>query len=215
MNQLQINKSQIQKELDLEFKNIIKDYNKSYVSHKILDLSLKDLDKLILSLDKAILDFHSFKIKEVNKILKDLWISSYKGNDIDFIELKSESLSNKTYSYRINQIKNNVELEMRGRCSAGQKMLASILVRLALSQTFGINFNYLALDEPTTNLDKENIESLGNSLLKIIKESKIQLIVITHDEEFVSILGRESGEYFYRLSRNERGDSVIHRHSVY
>lgn len=56
------------------------------------------------------------------------------------------------------------ELEMRGRCSAGQKVLACLLIRLALAETFCINCGILALDEPTTNLDAENARSLAEAL---------------------------------------------------
>jgi hypothetical protein len=44
-------------------------------------------------------------------------------------------------------IKNDVELDMRGRCSAGQKVLASIIIRLALAESFGQGCGVLALDE--------------------------------------------------------------------
>jgi DNA repair protein RAD50 len=49
-----------------------------------------------------------------------------------------------------------VELDMRGRCSAGQKVLASLIIRLALAENFCLNCGILALDEPTTNLDAAN-----------------------------------------------------------
>jgi DNA repair protein RAD50 len=61
-------------------------------------------------------------------------------------------------------VKDQTEMDMRGRCSAGQKVLASIIIRLALSESFGFNCGILALDEPTTNLDKDNIEALASSL---------------------------------------------------
>jgi DNA repair protein RAD50 len=57
-------------------------------------------------------------------------------------------------------------MEMRGRCSAGQKVLASLIIRLALAETFCLNCGILTLDEPTTNLDHENIESLARSLVR-------------------------------------------------
>ena len=44
-------------------------------------------------------------------------------------------------------VKNNVELDMRGRCSAGQKVLASIIIRLALAESFGQGCGVMALDE--------------------------------------------------------------------
>lgn len=59
---------------------------------------------------------------------------------------------------------NGNELNMRGRCSAGQKVLASIIIRLALAETFGVNCGIFTLDEPTTNLDQANIESLAHAL---------------------------------------------------
>ena len=58
-------------------------------------------------------------------------------------------------------VEGDTALDMRGRCSAGQKVLASIIIRLALAETFCINCGLLALDEPTTNLDKDNIEGLA------------------------------------------------------
>lgn len=61
-------------------------------------------------------------------------------------------------------MKDSVEMDMRGRCSAGQKVLASIIIRLALAESFGTNCGILALDEPTTNLDRDNIHSLAIAL---------------------------------------------------
>ncbi|KAF9763729.1 DNA repair protein RAD50 [Nosema granulosis] len=211
INQLNISLSQFSKDLKKDYSSVEKEYNTCYLQHRLLDYSLKDLDSCICSLDRAILDFHSQKIQDVNRLLKDLWVSCYKGNDIDYIELKAESLPNKTYSYRISQIKNGVELEMRGRCSAGQKMLASILVRLALANSF--HASVLALDEPTTNLDRDNIESLALALVKIVREKGLcHLIVITHDEDFVNLLSRECCEGgYYRLKRDDNGNSQICR----
>ena len=105
--------------------------------------------------------------------------------------------------------KGNAELDMRGRCSAGQKVLAALVIRLALAETFCLNCGILALDEPTTNLDVENIKSLCNALKEIITQRKrqknFQLIIITHDEDFMSELARVDGicDTHYRVSKNE------------
>lgn len=45
-----------------------------------------------------------------------------------------------------------------------RKVLASILIRMALAETFCINCGIMTLDEPTTNMDRANIESLAKSL---------------------------------------------------
>lgn len=209
----------LKNELHKDHSTTVAEYNKCFIENRVLEISLSDMEKCIQALDKAIVDFHSSKVEEVNSILKDLWIGTYKGNDIDWIEIKAESSGQKTYSYKVVLVKNGVELDMRGRSSAGQKMIASILIRLALAESFATGCNILALDEPTTNLDRENMESLVLTLSRVISKHKedrnFQLIVITHDEDFVQLLSRDSLEYFYRLSRNENGDSKIVRHAVY
>ena len=110
--------------------------------------------------------YHSIKMQEINKIVRELWIKTYRGQDIDGIEIRSEDEQNasRSYNYRVVMIKGETALDMRGRCSAGQKVLASIIIRLALAETFGLQCGILALDEPTTNLDRDNIESLAESL---------------------------------------------------
>lgn len=80
-----------------------------------------------------------------------------------------------------------------GRCSTGQKAIACIVIRLALSQAFCTNkgaCRVFALDEPTTSLDRKTIKSFCHSIFKIIdvfKESgcPIQLLIITHDQDFL------------------------------
>ena len=146
--------------------------------------------------------------------------------------------------------KDQVEMDMRGRCSAGQKMLASIIIRLALSDSFGQNCGILALDEPTNALDTENIDALAASLVEYVRShpqmahslthrgsiinerkthSNFQLIIITHDENFLRKLGQSDVmEYYWwvvilspqaitytsicrRVSRDSRQKSVIER----
>ena len=71
--------------------------------------------------------------------------------------------------FQVVMIKGSTALDMRGRCSAGQKVLACIIIRLALAETFCLHSGMLALDEPTTNLDKENVDGLAQSLSDIIR----------------------------------------------
>ena len=75
-------------------------------------------------------------------------------------------------------------------------MLASLVVRLALAETFCHNCGVLALDEPTSNLDGRNIQGFTEALGRIVndrkqaKNSGFQLIVISHDNEFIDNLAR-------------------------
>ena len=99
----------------------------------------------------AILAFHEHKMQEINDTLAGLWTKCYQGTDIDTIKISAdaEGGARKNYSYRVVMLKDKVEMDMRGRCSAGQKVLACILIRLALAESFGTQCGFLALDEPT------------------------------------------------------------------
>ena len=91
-------------------------------------------------------------------------------------------------------VQGSVELELRGRCSAGQKVLASLIIRLALAESFCATCGILALDEPTTNLDRHNVDGLARAMAELIEarrgQKNFQLVIITHDEQFVAALGR-------------------------
>jgi DNA repair protein RAD50 len=186
------------------------------------DMAVDDLDIYYSALDKSLLRYHGLKIAEINKIVKELWSLTYKGEDITSIRLTSDqdqsSKATRSYNYRVVMTKGTTELDMRGRCSAGQRVLASLVIRLALAETFCINCGVMALDEPTTNLDYANKRGLAAALAQIIahraSQNNFQLVTITHDEEFVSMMKNELAthtgfampERYFQVSREESSD---------
>lgn len=111
-------------------------------------------------------------------------------------------------------IKNGLELDMRGRCSAGQKVLASVVIRLALAENFSFDCGLFALDEPTTNVDKENVEGLAICILKLIEKKRtqknFQLILITHDEHFTQYFQRSGySSGIWRVNKDIDGHSYV------
>lgn len=90
-------------------------------------------------------------------------------------------------------------------CSAGQKVLACLIIRLALAETFCLNCGILALDEPTTNLDAANSAALAEALTDIMnarrEQASFQLIIITHDIKFAHMLGQREHAEFYCATR--------------
>lgn len=207
-----------------EFANAEKNYTEMKIQMRTTELAQSDLDKYNKALDWTIMSYHKHKMAEINKIIKELWRNTYRGQDIDTIEIQSDedkgtSSKRKSYNYRVVMRRSGVFLDMRGRCSAGQKVLASLIIRLALAETFCLNCGILALDEPTTNLDRENIESLAYALSEIIKmrqaQSNFQLIVITHDEDFVELLGRaDFVSKFTKVNKNREGLSILKEANV-
>lgn len=175
-------------------RNIDERFRKKNIELETTNLAVNDLECYYNALDSALQKFHMLRINEINKILKELWSLVYQGRDIESIELVSGSdessgavgRATKSYNYRVVMCKGDAQLDMRGRCSAGQRVLASIVIRLALAETFCLKCGILALDEPTTNLDEPNKLGLARALARIIASRKsqnnFQFVCITHDE---------------------------------
>ncbi|KAG5354686.1 DNA repair protein [Yarrowia sp. B02] len=219
MKQMDGQLSNLNVELKSEFLDVHEKYRKALILLKTNTIANEDLGKYGKALDSAIMQYHSMKMNEINAIIDELWKATYSGTDIDTILIRSDedkpgAAKNRSYNYRVVMVKSDAELDMRGRCSAGQKVLAAIIIRLALAECFGINCGMIALDEPTTNLDSDNIESLAKGLSAIIdarsNQKNFQLIVITHDEKFLThMAASKHTDHFYRVSRNVRQKSSI------
>ncbi|KAL4792518.1 AAA domain-containing protein [Aspergillus venezuelensis] len=213
---------QLLSDWNTDYKDAAYKYKEAHIKVETTKAAVDDLARYGSALDKAIMKYHGLKMEEINAIIGELWQKTYRGTDVDTILIRSDNENpkgNRSYNYRVCMVKQGAEMDMRGRCSAGQKVLASIIIRLALAECFGVNCGLIALDEPTTNLDRDNIRSLAESLHDIIRarqqQANFQLIVITHDEEFLRHMQcGDFSDYYYRVSRNERQKSIIERQSI-
>ncbi|GAA5809421.1 hypothetical protein MFLAVUS_002829 [Mucor flavus] len=205
-------------ELRSHYSNVDSDYAKLFVETKTLELAIADVKKFNATLSESVMRYHALKMDDLNKIIKDLWFKTYKGGDIDYIAIRADTESlakNRSFNYRVVMYQNENELDMRGRCSAGQKVLASIIIRLALAETFCVKCGFFTLDEPTTNLDIQNVKSLAENLRLIIESKRdqpnFQFVIITHDENFVSYLGgSDLFEKYFKVSKQNGTNSIIH-----
>lgn len=105
------------------------------IEAKLLDLAIKfnltkdmafEVSEKHDACEEALMKFHHEKMKEINRQLSDFWKMTYKGNDIDTIEIRSDVEKTainsriRSYNYRIVlKTYDDTELDMRGRCSAG------------------------------------------------------------------------------------------------
>ncbi|ETO79547.1 hypothetical protein F444_05771 [Phytophthora nicotianae P1976] len=202
-------------------KDVEEKYRHKLIQFETTQMAVTDLDRYFKALDESLLQYHSKKVDEINTIIRSLWQITYKGQDIDTIELVSGqqdgavSKAARSYDYRVVMKKAGAAIDMRGRCSAGQKVLAALVIRLALAETFCLNCGILALDEPTTNLDTENKFGLAQAITDILnarsQQQNFQLVCITHDEEFVQMLSRTQAmegtrpEFYWRILREDIG----------
>ena len=214
--------AQLISEWETDYKDAAQNYRKAHIEVETTKAVVEDLKCYGSALDKAIMQFHSLKMEQINATIEELWKATYQGTDVDTILIRSDNESgkgNRSYNYRVCMVKSDVEMDMRGRCSAGQKVLASIIIRLALAECFSEYCGLIALDEPTTNLDRDNIKSLAESLHGIIRtrqaQRNFQLIVITHDEEFLKYMKcADFCDNYYRVYRDASQNSVIERQRI-
>lgn len=56
------------------------------------------------ALDNSLLKYHSKRMEEINKLINYYWTMTYKGQDIKFIEIRSDierTVRSRSYNYRI------------------------------------------------------------------------------------------------------------------
>nr|XP_003704846.1 PREDICTED: DNA repair protein RAD50 [Megachile rotundata] len=197
-----------------------KNHKTKCIELTVVEETISNLKAYSKVLDVAMIEYHEERMSTVNRIMREMWRLVYTGTDTTSIEIRTdatEGIGNlrRTYNYKLVQTKHGREIDMKGRCSAGQKVLASIIIRLALAETFCKNCGVLALDEPTTNLDQENADSLASALATVVKlraqhQKNFQLIVISHDEKFLLKLAElNNNKGFYELYRKYSGYTAV------
>ncbi|XP_011173530.2 DNA repair protein RAD50 [Solenopsis invicta] len=208
---------ELQKE---EYRLARRNYNNKCIELTVQEDTIANLKAYNKILDVAMIEYHEERMSTVNKIMRKLWKHVYKGTDTSSIEIcteptKETANNRRSYCYKLMQTKHGCKMDMRGRCSAGQKVLASIIIRLALAETFCKNCGILALDEPTTNLDEENAKSLADMLTKVVElrskhQKNFQLIIISHDEKFLQKLADlNNNKQFHELYRKHNGMTAV------
>ena len=54
-------------------------YRNEFYKVTTLEMSVHDLDLYAKTMDQAIMKFHSAKMEEINRTIRDLWINTYRG----------------------------------------------------------------------------------------------------------------------------------------
>ncbi|KAJ8311256.1 hypothetical protein KUTeg_011191 [Tegillarca granosa] len=72
------------------YKDASTKYRDQMIMLRTTELANSDLEKYYKALDRAIMSYHNLKMTEINKIIRDLWRNTYRGNDIETIEIRSD-----------------------------------------------------------------------------------------------------------------------------
>lgn len=158
-----------------------REYLKQLCRHDLLGRNKAVQDRLALEIERETHEYHVSRIQRINEYINRIWRHTYESRDIleVFIELsdsgKKHSLK-KNFNYKLmGRFFGGQRSELKGRCSAGQKMMVSIVVRLALAEAFCARCKIISLDEPTTNLDRANASHLAEFLKGFLERDETQV----------------------------------------
>jgi exonuclease SbcC len=136
-------------------------------------------------------------VTAVNDAMQSIWSELYPYKDIFNIKLGIEE-----GDYVLQLQDSSGWIAADGIASGGERSIACLALRIALSLVLAPNVGMLVLDEPTHNLDSKSVEELANVLREKITKFVEQVFLITHDP---SLENAVSG-YLYRLEREKAKD---------
>lgn len=97
------------------FRDAEKKYQQQRVQYRVRQHVVQDLEKYHKALSHAISKFHHHKMSQINKAIRDLWKSTYRGNDIDYIEIKADDVDPNASMQKRKQINYRVSVGERSR----------------------------------------------------------------------------------------------------
>jgi len=175
-------------------KKVLENYR---IEIKRLEAISEQLQLLENSLESTQEQLRKDFVTAVNEAMQSIWPELYPYKDIYSIKLGIEEGD---YVLQLQDSTGWVTAD--GVVSGGERSIACLALRIALSLVLAPNIDMLVLDEPTANLDSRTVEVLANVLRDRITNFVEQVFLITHDS---SLENAVSG-YLYRLEREKEKD---------
>lgn len=66
-------------ELSQHYGQVDAEYAELFIATKTLELAVADLGQFNKTLERAVMKYHSLKMEDLNKIIKELWFKTYRG----------------------------------------------------------------------------------------------------------------------------------------
>ncbi len=210
-------------ELDLKYKEEIKIEKEKNLEQikkdfEFLEKSKKDINFLnyaIITLTNfadTLIDVQEVLrqefVKTLNEVMNEIWNYIYPYEDYLGIRFKIED---RDYLLQLCDLKNKW-VNVEGFSSGGERAIASLVMRIALSIVLAPNLKLLVLDEPTHNLDSNTIENLTEILRTKIIDLLEQTFIVTHDERLVQ--AGTGGIYEFRRELSKKEPTKVRELSI-
>ena len=126
-----------------------------------------------------------------------MWRTLYPYGDYQSIRLEAQA---DDYSLQVKSSLGDGEwLGVDSVASGGEKSIACLAMRIALSMVIVPNLKWLILDEPTHNIDSAGISKFVDVLGDVLPSVVEQVFIITHDDSLKQIHDAR----IYLLDRNK------------
>ncbi len=188
------------KELEIAYNTVTKEKDEM---KKLDGLSIQ-LRLFEKSLSATQIQLRQEFITAVNYSMNQLWQTLYPYRDFTDIRLNVEE-----GDYVLQLMTRNDWTNVEGIVSGGERSLAALTLRIALSLILAPHLRILFLDEPTANLDANAIKELAETLRERIHEFIEQTFIITHQTELEEAVTGHA----YRLQRDKANDGyteIVH-----
>jgi len=138
-------------------------------------------------------------VRTLNEVMNEIWNDIYPYEDYIGIRFKIEE---KDYLLQLCDLKNKW-VNVEGFSSGGERAIASLVMRLALSIVLAPKLKILILDEPTHNLDTNTIQKFIEILRTKISNLIEQVFIVTHDERLIQAGTGYIYEFLREASKKE------------
>ena len=170
LNEKDLRKTEVIQKLD--------SLDKYYKDIKLLDSKIDFLSKLKNALIDAQEVLRDELLLAVNEVMSNTWMQIYPYDTWSGLRI---STVNNDYTIQLKEAEGDW-MNVSGFASGGERMLASLAVKISFARVLAPNLNMLILDEPTHNLDETAVRNFISVLNEKIIEHIDQLFIITHDE---------------------------------
>ena len=171
-------KSQQQKAMDLQSKIAVLEEKTSF------------LDRFRTALEATQLALRDELILAVNEVMSQVWIEIYPYDKWAAVRLSS---TEQDYTLQLKET-GGEWVSVTGFASGGERMLASLAVRIAFARVLAPALSLLILDEPTHNLDEKAISTFIDVLQNKVSDFIDQIFIVTHEEKLA-----EQADHVIRL----------------
>jgi len=137
------------------------------------------LDRFKKALEATQLALRDELILAVNEVMSQVWVEIYPYDKWSGVRLSS---TEQDYTLQIKEAEGDW-VGVAGFASGGERMLASLAVRIAFARVLAPGLSLLILDEPTHNLDEKAVTTFIDVIQNRVSDFLDQIFIVTHEEK--------------------------------